>query len=181
MRVYAYARGTPVTRRDPSGLIVQFNQDPLAAAQIAVLAAAYAQIGQSFMGAMLENELENSPLIYTITNTADQMNGSSGDFNQYTNTIHVNPGYHPVIPVNGSCGGTAYEAASPREVLEHELGHATGVLDELANMNQNVNPFRAEMGLPALSIANGFIGGFQYFTPTMLPYTGASLVLPPAR
>jgi len=129
---------------------------------------------------MLINQLENSPLIYTITNTADPMNGSSGDFNPYTNSIHVNPGYHPVIPVTGSCGGTAYEAASTRAVLEHELGHATGILDEIANMNQNVNPFRAEMGLPALS-TYGFIGGFQYFAPTMLPYTGASLVLPPAR
>jgi hypothetical protein len=56
---------------------------------MAELAAAYAQIGQSWTGAMIENELENSPFIYTITSTADPMNGSSGDFNQYTNTIHV--------------------------------------------------------------------------------------------
>jgi hypothetical protein len=56
---------------------------------MAELAAAYAQIGQSWTGAMIENELENSPFIYTITSTADPMNGTSSDFNQYTNTIHV--------------------------------------------------------------------------------------------
>jgi hypothetical protein len=78
-------------------------------------------------GAMLENQLESSPFIYTITNTADQLNGSTGDFNQYTHTIHVNPGYHPVIPVNGSCGGTAYEAASMREVLEPVLARVTSL------------------------------------------------------
>jgi hypothetical protein len=80
-----------------------------------------------------------------------------------------------------TCGTTRYETVSTREVLEHEFGHATGILNEIANMNQNVNPFRAEMGLPTLNVYS-FIGGFQYFTPTILPFTGTSLLpLPPAR
>src|SRR5260370_25455547 len=127
------------------------------------------------MGAMIEGKLKNSLNVYNITNAPDPQTGSPSDYNQNYYTIHVDPNYHPTIPVSGSCGGTNYEVSSTREELEHELGHATGILDEIANMNQNVNPFRSEVGLPPIT-EYGFIGGFSEYAPIALPF-GVPIVL----
>jgi hypothetical protein len=121
---------------------------------MAVLMAAYAQIRGTPSGAALINALESVPVVYTITNQSDPQNGSVADFNQYTNTVHLDPTYHPVISVDSRCGN---EASPTNANLAHELGHAAQSIfagrfadfDEMDAINQYENPFRAAVGLPA--------------------------------
>jgi hypothetical protein len=135
-------------------MIVRFDPNPMASADTAALIAAYAQIGGTPSGANLISGLESSPVVYTITSEPDPLNGSRADFNQYTNTIHLDPTFHPVIAVAAPC----YTEASPTNAnLAHELGHAAqsifaGVnadFDELDAIATAENPFRADIGLPA--------------------------------
>ncbi len=137
---YSYAGSNPISRKDPSGLIVQF--DPYSPSAGALMAA-YAQIGTTWTGRMLENELENAPFIWTITNSPTN---SSAYTNYDTNTISVDPDFHPSIFTDSS--SCAVQKASTTLILEHELGHAVSGPNEMNNIIQNENPFEAEMGLP---------------------------------
>jgi RHS repeat-associated protein len=159
---YAYALVNPISYRDPLGLIVQLSVNPLApAGDAAALVSAYSQIASTPTGSALINALENSPIVYTITNEPDWAWNTRSDFNPYTNTIHVDPSFHPEIPVDNACG---HETASTVVQLEHELWHAaTGSGDEDLNLLQNVNPFRAEFGLPPQT-AYGAIGPYANST-----------------
>ena len=149
---YAYVGGNPIGRMDPTGLIVQFAQDPFSSAQMAELMAAYAQIGATRSGAAMIAALESSPTVYTITNQPDA-DGTRDDFNQYTNTIHLDPTYHPILAVAKPC----YAQALPTNAaLAHEMGHAmqSAFLGRFADfseenaISQYENPFRVEAGLP---------------------------------
>ena len=142
---------------------------------MAALATAYAQIGSTASGASLISALESSPVVYSITSQPDPLNGSRSDFNQYTNTVHLDPTFHPTIAVASSCGN---EDAPTNAMLAHELGHAAQSLfaganaafDEMDAVNTYENAFRADFGLP-LRIAYPPLLAFALPGPRPLPST----------
>jgi len=110
------------------------------------LTAAYNQVASTTTGAQLISALENSPILYTITNNPLTPNNAYYDPNNYL--ISVDPNFHPDI--SNQCGN---EKASTTSILAHEIGHAaTGALDNgpdsMSNINLNENPIRLELGLP---------------------------------
>jgi hypothetical protein len=126
------------------GLYVQFiGGNPVSTAQ---LIAAYNQVASTPAGAAWINTLENSPILYTISDNPLFPNNAYFDPNN--NIIDVDPNFHPHIAT--LCG---VEQASTAVILAHELTHAaTGALDNgpdfMANVIENENLIRPQLGLP---------------------------------
>ena len=160
---YAYAAGNPISRRDPLGLIVQVvGSSSIATAQ---LQAAYNQVAGTFIGGGLTQALEQSSVLYTITDDPLQQIGAA--YIPSTNTLVVDPNFHPTINVRNACGQSGYEAASTAIILAHELGHAAtglsdGGPDPGDNVNQIENPIRLELGLPVRTSYRP-VPGFSYY------------------
>jgi hypothetical protein len=113
------------------------------------LTAAYNQVANTSIGAAWIKVLENSPLLYTITNNPLVPNDAYYDY-PYSTLISVDPNFHPDISVNSACGR---ERSSTAVILAHEIAHAaTGVLDKgpgrMSNVNWNENMIRPQLGLP---------------------------------
>lgn len=128
--VYAYTAGNPASLRDPSGLCVQFDMN---SSSSLALMLAYAEIGKTVTGRALEDALERSPIMWTITDLPT----NSRAYTAYdTATISVDPDFHPLIFTDSS--SSALQEASTDLILEHEIGHAaTGISDEMQNIIQN--------------------------------------------
>jgi RHS repeat-associated protein len=145
INLYGYVNANPTTYIDPLGLVVVFEGDPTTQSALRV---AYNRVGGTERGSQLENALETSSTVYTITN---QQNGNAY-FNPSTKTISVDPNFHPptIVDTGHSC---AVQPAPTDAILGHEIGHAaTGALDDgpgnMNNVNQNENPIRRQLGEP---------------------------------
>jgi uncharacterized protein RhaS with RHS repeats len=141
INTYTYVEGNPLILIDPDGLKVQFGGSPSTNRR---LKKAYAKVRKTSRGRQICEKLERSKTAYTITgNTPD-----NAYFDPNTNTINVDPNFHPSTPTkNGP------QPASTDIILGHEIGHAaTGALDDgpnnMNNVNQNENPIRQGLGYP---------------------------------
>lgn len=145
LNTYGYVGGSPLSYIDPLGLQVTFTGD---AATQAALRAAYNRVNSTQLGASLIFRMMYSPTNYTIT----KQQNNNAYFNPSTNTISVDPNFHP--PTNVDTGSSCTVQPSPTDaILGHEIGHAiTGTLDDgpnnMNNVNQNENPIRQQLGLP---------------------------------
>ena len=120
-------------------MLVQFDQN-LSPEDLASLQAAYGTVGNTITGYALESQIENSPIIWTISN-------QGGAFTDYdSNTISVDPNFHPYIFTDSAV--SSLQQASTDLILEHELGHVVSGPDENINVVENENPYESEMGYP---------------------------------
>jgi uncharacterized protein RhaS with RHS repeats len=138
---YAYAKGNPISNKDPLGLVVTVQgQNP---ADQQALQNALNQLKTTPLGYQLWQQLDISPMIYVI---GDWVLGAAYPQGRY---INVDPNYHPVV--NTSCGP---QAASTPIILGHEFGHVVrgdtteDPASELADILQYENPVRLQMNLP---------------------------------
>lgn len=145
-RYYAYVHNNPLIFGDPSGLKVQIVGDSNTIEELQE--AAYNSVNSTPWGHQLINMLEQSPILYIITN---QKSGQSY-YDPLTYTISVDPNFHPPTAVDN--GKTcAVEPAPTNAMLGHEIGHAaTGIGDDgpgnMNNVKANENRIREQLGLP---------------------------------
>jgi len=144
--LYSYVNGNPISRIDPLGLTVVFAGDP---AMQAALQAAYNTVGETELGSQLENTLETSTTVYTIANIAND----NAFFDPLTNTISIDPNFHPPTSVDTGNNACTSQPAPTDAIMGHEIGHAaTGVQDDgpgdMNNVDQNENPIRQQLGEP---------------------------------
>ena len=149
---YTYVRNNPLKWADPMGLTVYIvGNTP---SEYSALQHSYDNVAGTQRGAQLINMMETSSTIYTITNEQD----NNAYYNPKTNTISVDPNFHPAVSVGTGAQCSSQDQSTPQPastdiILGHELGHAaTGTLDDgpnnMNNVNQNENPIRSQLGLP---------------------------------
>ncbi len=140
INTYAYARSNPLKYKDPSGLVVQFLGPP---ATQSALRGAYGIVKATRRGRELCEILEQSTTTFIIRG-----DNSEAYFDPSTNTINVDPSFHP-----DTATPNCMVPATTDSILGHELGHAaTGTADDgpgnMNNVNQNENPIRRELLYP---------------------------------
>jgi hypothetical protein len=140
VNLYGYVTGDPINWADPSGLKVRFIGPDRNA-----LMNAYKKNKRTRRGKYLCRILEKSSTLYSIDSSPN-----SAYYDPYTNTIVLDPKYHPYVQTNQN-GVTQYEPASTNSMLGHELGHAaTGIGDtgpgNMDNVINNENPIRRGLG-----------------------------------
>jgi len=130
----------PLRYVDGDGLKVTFLGS---GTNIEALKGAYKLVGSTKRGKQLCEILEKSPKDFKIR--ADQ---PQAWFDPKTNTINVDPNFHPEIET-----AAGKQKATTDVILGHEMGHAaTGTKDDgdgnMNNVKQNENPIRKELGYP---------------------------------
>ncbi|EIX6435681.1 RHS repeat protein [Salmonella enterica] len=146
----------PVQRNDPLGLKVIFAGDENTQT---ALKKAYETIKGCGYGSQMIDALENRDVIYKITNESN----NDSFFSPTTNTISVDPDFHPRVYVDPSCNSAGEEKASTVSLLMHEIGHAFWANQSKSSKDYNEdngknegfiinyaeNPIRKQLGMCA--------------------------------